>query len=78
MRKAETARHGAYLLMQEARREVGRQLRRRREEETAWAKALDRAATAVATIVVGLRSSGLCRSSQTGEDRRDGLLQPVP
>jgi len=39
--------------MQEARREAGRQLRRRRDEETAWTKALDRAATAVAAIVVG-------------------------
>ena len=40
-------------MMQEARREAGRQLRRRWDEEMAWTKALDRAATAVAAIVVG-------------------------
>jgi len=42
--------------MQEARREAGRQLRRRRDEETAWTKALDRAATAVAAIGVAWKA----------------------
>jgi hypothetical protein len=47
---------GAYLVTQEARREAGRQQRRRREEETARAKDLDRAATAVAAIGVAWRT----------------------
>ena len=47
---------GAYLVMLEARWETGRQLRRRREEETARAKALDRAATAVAAIGVAWKA----------------------
>lgn len=46
-------------MMHEARREDGRQLRRR-EEETAWAKALDRAATAV-TAIAGRPSRGTAR-----------------
>ena len=46
----------AFLVMQEARRETGRRPRRRREEETARAKALDRAATAVAAIGVAWKA----------------------
>jgi S1-C subfamily serine protease len=70
MQKEETARSGegggrTYLFMQEARRAAGRQLRRRREEEKAWAKALDRAATAVAAIAVGTPEGG--RRERIGE-----------
>ena len=60
----------AFLVMQEARRETGRRPRRRREEETARAKALDRAATAVAAI--GAAWKKFRRMGWEREKPRDG------